>query len=139
MAISKKVKLDNGINLTYHTINTIFIRDNSIDIILDSFMSKKYFDLATKRNKLLQEQKQYNTKFNELYLADLSEKEEKELDKLAKKINEIANKIDECDYYNDFVLARQNINVPFMSDFSIKNIEEYLLTLDEFKDSEIIE
>lgn len=139
MAISKKVKLDNGINLTYHTINTIFIRDNSIDIILDSFMSKKYFDLATKRDKLLQEQKQYNTKFNELYLADLSEKEEKELDKLAKKINEIANKIDECDYYNDFVLARQNINVPFMSDFSIKNIEEYLLTLDEFKDSEIIE
>ena len=139
MAISKKVKLDNGINLTYHTINTIFIRDNSIDIILDSFMSKKYFDLATKRNKLLQEQKQYNTKFNELYLADLSEKEEKELDKLAKKINEIANKIDECNYYNDFVLARQNINVPFMSDFSIKNIEEYLLTLDEFKDSEIIE
>ena len=139
MAISKKVKLDNGINLTYHTINTIFIRDNSIDIILDSFMSKKYFDLATKRDKLLQEQKQYNTKFNELYLADLSEKEEKELDKLAKKINEIANKIDECDYYNDFVLARQNINVPFISDFSIKNIEEYLLTLDEFKDSEIIE
>ena len=139
MAISKKVKLDNGINLTYHTINTIFIRDNSIDIILDSFMSKKYFDLATKRNKLLQEQKQYNTKFNELYLADLSEKEEKELDKLAKKINEIANKIDECDYYNDFVLARQNISVPFISDFSIKNIEEYLLTLDEFKDSEIIE
>ena len=139
MAISKKVKLDNGINLTYHTINTIFIRDNSIDIVLDSFMSKKYFDLATKRNKLLQEQKQYNTKFNELYLADLSEKEEKELDKLAKKINEIANKIDECDYYNDFVLAKQNINVPFMSDFSIKNIEEYLLTLDEFKDSEIIE
>lgn len=139
MAISKKVKLDNGINLTYHTINTIFIRDNSIDIVLDSFMSKKYFDLATKRDKLLQEQKQYNTKFNELYLADLSEKEEKELDKLAKKINEIANKIDECDYYNDFVLAKQNINVPFMSDFSIKNIEEYLLTLDEFKDSEIIE
>lgn len=139
MAISKKVKLDNGINLTYHTINTIFIRDNSIDIILDSFMSKKYFDLATKRDKLLQEQKQYNTKFNELYLADLSEKEEKELDKLAKKINEIANKIDECNYYNDFVLARQNINVPFISDFSIKNIEEYLLTLDEFKDSEIIE
>ena len=46
MAISKKVKLDNGINLTYHTINTIFIRDNSIDIVLDSFMSKKYFDLC---------------------------------------------------------------------------------------------
>ena len=52
MAISKKIKLDNGVSLSYHTIKSIEVTNNKIIVLVDSFMSKKYYDLAIKKSNL---------------------------------------------------------------------------------------
>ena len=136
MAISKKIKLDNGVSLSYHTIKSIEVTNNEIIVLVDSFMSKKYHDLAIKKSNLLREQEILNEKFNEIYL---DEKAEKELNILANKINKLADEINKCEPYEDYVLIEEPIVIPFIEDFSINNIEKYLISLEQFKDAELVD
>lgn len=136
MAISKKIKLDNGVGLSYHTIKSIEVTNNKIIVLVDSFMSKKYYDLAMKKSNLLKEQEILNEEFNKIYL---NEKAEKELNILANKINKLADEINKYEPYENYVLIEEPIVIPFIEDFSINNIEKYLISLEQFKDAELVD
>lgn len=141
MALSKKIKLDNGIEINYHVVNIIETTSiNSVKVQLDAFMSKNYYEEALIKDIKIKEQDNLLIKFNELMSKENPTKtEQNKINKLQEKINKLADEIDSCLNYDNYVLAENIIELYNIEDFSKQNIENELLKSDLFKDAKIVD
>lgn len=139
MALSKKIKTANGVELNYHVINHIIVNKEAIYLEIDSFTDKTYYNKAIKKQELIDNQEELIKSFNELNeKEDLTNTEKNKLDKYATQINELANEITEAKDYNNYVLGRINIQLPYSNDFSIASLEKDLLNTEQFKLARIV-
>ena len=141
MALSKKIRLDNGLELNYHVIDIIETTSvNSIKVQLDSFISKEYYDKAIIKDLKLKEQKDLIVKFNELASKEeLTKSEQTKINRLQEKINKLADEIDNSNDYFNYVLIENIVELYDITGFSKQNIENELLKSDLFKNAEIVD
>lgn len=133
MALIKKIILPNGLEPSYHTISSISVNTDKIEIELHSFISKEYYDRAIAKEQRIKEQNDLILEFDELNNKERTKLEDKKLDKISSKINELADEIDSLKNYEDFVVSISKLEIPYMENFSTNNLEKELLNIEEFK------
>ena len=141
MALSKKIKLDNGIEVNYYVVNIIeTINSNSVKVQLDGFGHKNFYNKAIEKIIKLKEQKDLIQQFNEIASKEkLLKTDQTKLDKLQTKINNLADKIDNLIDYENYILTKEIIILNNIYDFSKENIEKELLNTELFKGAEIVD
>ena len=130
MAIKKDIVLPNGIKTNYHVISSIEVSNEKIVVFLDNFTDKSYYDLACKRQELLNKQKELEIEFDTLNNKDnLTKTQQTRLEKLVTEINNIADEVEKCKEYNKYVVLTLSTEIPFIDNFSEANIEKELKKL----------
>ena len=130
MAIKKDIVLPNGIKTNYHVISSIEVSNEKIAVFLDNFTDKSYYDLACKRQELLNKQKELEIEFDTLNNKDnLTKTQQTRLEKLVTEINNIADEVEKCKEYNKYVVLTLSTEIPFIDNFSEANIEKELKKL----------
>lgn len=134
MALSKKIKLPNGLELNYHVISIVESDLTDTRVKVDSFMSKDFYNKAIIKYNKEREQQDLIYQFDKLASkSDLTKEEQDNLSKIQTKINKLANDINSASDYGEYVLREIFISLRNIDDFSIDNIEDKLLKIDEFK------
>lgn len=127
MAIKKEITLPNGMVLKYHVINSVKLDSTSMTILVNSFVDKSYFDKAMEEYQLKQKQEELITEFDKLQLKKSTKTIETKLEKIAKEINELADKISLCKNYNNYVAQLLTVNIDPITTFTETAIEEELI------------
>jgi hypothetical protein len=140
MALSKRITLENGIETGYHIVYALETIDKSaIRVLLYSFKNKSIYETAMNKNKYTNEQTTLIDELEELnYKEELTKSEENKLKKLHEQINNLADKINECKEFREYILAEQVIVLSYSEDLSLDYIENELIKLDKFKSAKIV-
>lgn len=129
MAINKEIILDNQAKITYIIIGSFTVTPNEvIDIELHGFTSIDYYNKALLRTKLIKEQDVLVQELNQL--SDINDEER--IEKLSKDINNLAEEINKTNAYEDYLVGKLKIQIPYIKDFSIENMESEILKLKIF-------
>ena len=129
MALSKKIILDNGMEINYHIIAMVSsYSDKPITTLyVHSFTSKEVYKKAIKKYKLIEEQQKLIVEFQELAkIEEPSDIEKTKLDKLQTKINKLADKIEVCVDYKECIANEFIENISYQDNLSIENLQEIL-------------
>jgi len=135
MAISKKLSLDNGVEMKYHTVSLITAEYNK-DIIVEvvSFISKEYYLKAIEQNNLIIEKDKIDKELSEAFeKGDL----EKAL-KLQDKSNSLFVKIDGLQPFDTYIIQTNILHIPYKDGFTLEYIENELVKDGLFKNGKIV-
>ena len=131
MSIVKKQDFANGITVNYHVISKLEITNEQITVYLDSFVDSEHFNLAIKRNNLLNEQKELENQYDSLInLENPTKTQQNKLTKVVDKLNTLADEIANCKDYSNYIANTAYVSIPFIDNFSVSNIEKELKKLD---------
>ena len=140
MSLSKEIILANGVNLKYHVLaNAEIVSNNKIRLAIHSFISKDYYELAIKKNNLIKEQEALTIEFNDLNEKEkLTKTQQTKIENLVSKINELADEINKCNNYIDYIILENFIEIPIKDSFNKEDLEKELLKTDLFKSARIV-
>ena len=139
MALSKKITLSNGVELNYHKVANVEVDKEKIKVRIYSFISKDFYMKALDKKELQLKQNELINEFDELNNKDkLTKTQENKVNKLVDEINNLAEEISKAAEFETYVILENVIEIPFIEDFSLSNIEKELLKTDDFKSARIV-
>jgi hypothetical protein len=135
MAISKKLSLDNGVEMKYHIISLItteYNKDITVEVV--SFISKDYYLKAIEQNNLIIEKDKIDKEIKEAFDID-------DLDKalqLQDESNNLFIRIGELQPFDTYIIQTNILHIPYKDGFTLEYIENELVKDGLFKNGKIV-
>lgn len=144
MALSKYIKLSNGLELNYHVVDIVEGNDEETKVVVQSFGDKKYYKEAMKKDTLLKEQNTLIEEFSDIYNSiedkeNMTKLQQNKLNKLQNKINKLADDLSSCKDFSNYVLVETILTIDKLEDFSLSEIEKELLKTTMFENASSVD
>lgn len=137
MALNKRIKLENGIQMTYHRIDDMKInhKDKELTVTIASYVDKKYRDIEVNNN---YKKQKYEDLIKLIIQENSKTQEDIDADKIIKWSDEANSLVGDFKDEINLNAGKIEIKLENVEDFSLKNIYNLLKQQELFVDSKDI-
>lgn len=137
LRLNTKIQLDNGAIAEHYILAIVSVTTKKIELTLDGFINSDIADKALRKHLLKAEQRALITKFDEMMkIENPTEEEQKEINELQDKVNQLYTEIDEAAEYSELVIDCEHTSIPYSDSITEDYIFEEIVKLDKFKGAE---